>query len=165
MKQNNKTINIPSGDPKIIEKVINDFNSRYKTDFSIKSVENWDGVEFVTINSNSTTLTDIYLLGFYHGMEIQELRARGKVDWWFFTRAKLLTGALKGDKTKPFVKTLYDPAVWSDAKLEKALKEALQDVVNKNNGVIPEKFIGNSTEGYPIEGYYRNGAVDTFYFK
>ncbi|PGH40527.1 MAG: hypothetical protein CRN43_02430 [Candidatus Nephrothrix sp. EaCA] len=76
-----------------------------------------------------------------------------------------MTGALKGDKTKPFVKTLYDPAVWSDAKLEKALKEALQDVVNKNNGVIPEKFIGNSTEGYPIEGYYRKGAVDTFYFK
>ena len=80
--------------------------------------------------------------------------------------AKLLTtGALKGDGASPFVKTLYDPAVWSDAKLEKALKEALQDVVNKNNGVIPEKFIGNSTEGYPIEGYYRNGAVDTFYFK
>ena len=42
-------------------------------------------------------------------------------------------------------KSIYDPNIWPDHELEKALKEALQDHVNKNNGKI---LIGNPQQGY-----------------
>lgn len=39
------------------------------------------------------------------------------------------TGATKGvNSTEDYIKTIYDPTIWPDTKLEKALKEALQDV-------------------------------------
>ncbi|GAA4279015.1 EndoU domain-containing protein [Aquimarina mytili] len=76
------------------------------------------------------------------------------------------TGNTKGkSSTKHFEKTLYDPSVWTDAKLEKAIKEAVQDAANKNGGTVPTKFNGNTTEGYEIEGWFRNGVIETFYFK
>lgn len=75
------------------------------------------------------------------------------------------TGALKEDGTNPFTKTTYDPVIWSDSKLEKSLKEALQDAANKGN-FIENKFVsGLSKEGYEIEFIIRNGKVETFYFK
>jgi hypothetical protein len=75
------------------------------------------------------------------------------------------TGNLIGDGPDNYVKTIYDPKIWTDAKLEKALKEALQDVVNKNKGVIPREWEGLSNEGYPIHGYFDNGKVTSFFFK
>lgn len=79
--------------------------------------------------------------------------------------AQLKTTGIKGaSASEDFIKSIYDPVIWSDAKLEKALKEALQDAANGNKGIIPTKFKGNSIEGYPIEGYFRNGKIETFYF-
>lgn len=76
------------------------------------------------------------------------------------------TGATKGvNTTEDYVKTIYDPAIWPDAKLERALKESLQDVANKNGGNIPYKFNGVTSEGYKIEGYFKDGKVSTFYFE
>ncbi|CEN49080.1 conserved hypothetical protein [Capnocytophaga canimorsus] len=40
-----------------------------------------DGVTFVLINTNSASIDDIYLLGFFHGAEIQNLRQKGEIDW------------------------------------------------------------------------------------
>lgn len=74
-------IKIATGNPTIVKKIIDDFNKKYKTDFAIESIEDWDGVEFVFVNINSASIDEIYLLGFFHGMEIQELRQKGEIDW------------------------------------------------------------------------------------
>ena len=76
------------------------------------------------------------------------------------------TGATKGRKaTENYEKTVYNPEIWTNDKLEKALKEAVQDAINKNKGILPSKFNGYTSEGYEIEGYFKNGTIDTFYFK
>ena len=75
------------------------------------------------------------------------------------------TGGTKGvNSTEDYVKTIYDPVVWSDAKLEKALKDALQDAANKNSGTVPYKFNGVTPEGYKIEGYFKDGKSIHFLF-
>jgi hypothetical protein len=64
-----------------------------------------------------------------------------------------------------FVKTIYDPDVWTDAKLEKALKEALQDVLTKEHELVNGKsYKGFTSEGYEIEFWYRENKIQTFYF-
>lgn len=70
-----------------------------------------------------------------------------------------------GKVTENYEKTIYDPKIWTDDKLEKALKEAVQDAINKNGCTLPLKFNGNTSKGYEIEGYFRNGKIETFYFK
>lgn len=77
------------------------------------------------------------------------------------------TGATKGlNITQDYVKTIYDPKIWSDTKLEKALKEALQDAFLKEGNFINGKsYVGKSIEGYDIEFWYRDNKVQTFYFK
>jgi Bacterial EndoU nuclease len=77
----------------------------------------------------------------------------------------ITTGALKGDGAKNFTKTIYDPTIWSDVKLEQALKEAIQDVANRNNGNILSEFFGSTKEGYVVHGYYRNGKITSFFFE
>jgi hypothetical protein len=74
-------IKIATGNPTIVKNIIEDFNKRNQTNFSIESIEDWDGVEFVIVNVNSSSLDDIYLLGFFHGMEIQDLRQKGEIDY------------------------------------------------------------------------------------
>jgi hypothetical protein len=76
------------------------------------------------------------------------------------------TGATKGIRTtENFLKTIYDPEIWTDAKLEKALKEALQDCQN-NGKLVENKFTSGLTkEGFEIEFIVRDGKVQTFYFK
>lgn len=74
------------------------------------------------------------------------------------------TGELKGNASQPFAKTIYDPVIWNDAKLEKALKETLQDSANKSNCTIPREWDGITAEGYTIRGYFENGKVTSFYF-
>lgn len=62
------------------------------------------------------------------------------------------TGELKGDSAKPFQKSTYDPKIWTDDKLEQALKEALQDAVNKNKGILNREWNGLTIEGYEVRG-------------
>jgi WXG100 family type VII secretion target len=70
-----------------------------------------------------------------------------------------------GDLKAVDPKTVYDPKVWSDAKLQTAVQEALQDAANRNGGVVPELWTGVTKEGYPIRGYFRDGKITTFYFE
>lgn len=75
------------------------------------------------------------------------------------------TGALRGNGSRPFVKTVYDPVIWDDDKLEQALKEAIQDASNRNNGIIPREWVGKSHGGYGFRGYYDNGVITSFFFE
>jgi hypothetical protein len=55
--------------------IMNDFNSRYKTDFKVENTDFWDGVEFVFINFNNATLDEIFLLGSaYQGSYLRKPR-------------------------------------------------------------------------------------------
>lgn len=81
MELNNNFLRIATGNPKIIEKIIEDFNNMYDTSFSINSIQDLDGVTFVFVDTNTSSIEDVYLLGFFHGMEIQELRQKGEIDW------------------------------------------------------------------------------------
>jgi hypothetical protein len=64
------------------------------------------------------------------------------------------------------IKTVYDPAVWPDKELEAALKEAIQDVSIAEKGVFinGKRYVGRTKDGYPIEFWYRDNRVATFYF-
>jgi hypothetical protein len=82
----------------------------------------------------------------------------------------LTTGVLKGGN--PFQKTLYDPLVWTDVKLEKALRTAFNNaIVSGTVGMVAtsgsRKFSGITSDGYAIEGYYipATFTFTTFYFK
>lgn len=72
------------------------------------------------------------------------------------------TGALKAES---FMKAIYDPSIWPDAKLMEALREALHDIKIKRGAFVNgTKYQGMTKEGYNIELWYRNDAVQTFYF-
>ena len=62
-------------------------------------------------------------------------------------------------------KTIYDPLIWTDGKLENSLKEAIQDALNENGGVLKPTWDGVSKDGFAIRGYYRDGKISTFYFE
>ncbi len=62
------------------------------------------------------------------------------------------------------IKTVYDPVFWTDPKLKKAAQEALIDNAKKRGSVNDGQFRGVTKEGYNIEGYIKNGNIDTFYF-
>lgn len=75
------------------------------------------------------------------------------------------TGSLKKDGPDNFKKTIYDPAVWTDQKLQTALKEAIKGHANKNRGKIHSEFDGFTKDGYKIHVYFRNGEVTSFFFE
>jgi len=60
---------------------------------------------------------------------------------------------------------VYDPFIWTDAKLERASKEAIQDAANKSSGVIDREWVGVTSEGYSIRGYFNNGKITSFFFQ
>ncbi|WP_428265827.1 EndoU domain-containing protein [Haliangium sp.] len=72
------------------------------------------------------------------------------------------TGALRKIKDP---KTTYDPKVWTDARLEKSLKEALQDAADKNGGTLPREWSGATSEGFTLRGYFNNGKISSFFFE
>jgi TANFOR domain-containing protein len=76
-------------------------------------------------------------------------------------------GLTKGvSTTDDFVKTIYDPTVWTDTKLKKALDEAVKDAFNKEGNFVNNRsYLGKSIEGYEIEFWYRDNRIQTFYFK
>lgn len=75
------------------------------------------------------------------------------------------TGNLKGDGSDLFRKTVYNGTIWTEEKLEAALKEAIQYSFNKNKGVLLSEFTGLTKEGYAIHCYYRNGEIQSYFFK
>jgi len=78
---------------------------------------------------------------------------------------------LKGNPTgqlaaRVYEKTVYDPAVWPRPKLKEALQEALLDAYQSNNNVLQSPWWEGATrEGHALRGVFRNGKIDTFFFK
>ncbi|WP_052732735.1 type VI secretion system tube protein TssD [Hymenobacter terrenus] len=65
-----------------------------------------------------------------------------------------------------FPKTIYDPQIWPRPRLERALKEAVQNAHTTHNGVLSSPWWeGTTREGYVIRGTNRNGKIETFFFK
>lgn len=84
MESNNKKkiINIPTGNPTIVEELVNDFNSRYKVEFKYLGSEDRDGVEFALVERGaSISLDEVFLLGFFYGGKVRQLRDSKKIDW------------------------------------------------------------------------------------
>ncbi|SEW37932.1 hypothetical protein SAMN05428988_4751 [Chitinophaga sp. YR573] len=79
------------------------------------------------------------------------------------------TGALKSTVYK---KTIYDPNIWPDARLEQACNDALQDAYRTGSLITNPapstsvKFKGTTRDGYIVEGFFdvNTKAVTTFYF-
>ena len=74
-------IEIPTGDPQLVKAVMEDFNSRYKTNFSIVETEDRDGVEFVVVDRGTSQLTEVFLFGFFCGATVQEKRLKGEINY------------------------------------------------------------------------------------
>lgn len=72
---------------------------------------------------------------------------------------------MRGNGSKLFTKTIYDPSIWTDAKLKKAVKESVEDALKQNGSFINGKsYKGVTEEGYSIEFWYRDDLIQTFYF-
>jgi len=82
MESNKKElINIATGDPEIVKEVIKTVNKVYKTAFEYEDSEERDGVEFALVERGNSTVDEIFLLGFYYGAKVKELRSKKEIDW------------------------------------------------------------------------------------
>jgi TANFOR domain-containing protein len=83
------------------------------------------------------------------------------------TVKRVTDGGLKGEtKIDPWIKTIYNPSKWTDARLAKSIKEAFHDANIRGKGMLHTKvkFMGTTKEGYKIEFWFRNNKVESFYF-
>ena len=73
------------------------------------------------------------------------------------------TGTLK---STVYEKTVYDPEIWTDTKLEKALNEVLSESISRNKGTLPtdSPTYGVTIEGYQIIFTHREGKITSFWF-
>ena len=70
-------------------------------------------------------------------------------------------------KSKVYQKTLYDPQVWPRPRLQRALKQALNNSYEANGNKILREWDGTTREGYPIHGYYNpsTNKITSFIFQ
>ncbi len=81
MDLQNEIINIATGNPEIVEKTISRMNDVYGADFEYLGYEDRDGVVFAMIKNGKSSLDQIYLLGYFIGCTVQELRLKGEIEW------------------------------------------------------------------------------------
>lgn len=113
-----------------------------------------DQVEEVVITSNINHPT-------VPGVKIVEY----KIPALSNTSPPLTTGLL-ATPSNGGIKTIYDPTIWTDAKIETSIGEAVMDYAKHNgNFVEGQPLLGKTKEGHEIEFFYRDGTVATFYFK
>ncbi len=74
-------INVATGDIELIKRIINRVNKVYKTKFKLVGSEERGGVEFAIIDRGEAGLDEIFLLGFYYGANVNELRNKKEIDW------------------------------------------------------------------------------------
>lgn len=74
-------INIATGNPKLIEETVERMNRVYKADFEYLGYEDRDGVVFGLVKKGKSNLDQVYLLGFFLGSTIQDLRSKKEIDW------------------------------------------------------------------------------------
>lgn len=78
---NQTEINIATGDSNIVNEVIQRVNSVYKTNFAFITTVEKGGVEFAIVEKGSSTIDEVFLLGYYYGAKVKELRDKNKIDW------------------------------------------------------------------------------------
>jgi hypothetical protein len=81
MELDNNIINIATGDPNLIISAIERMNVVYGSDFEYLGYEDRDGVVFALVGKCNSNLDQIYLLGFFLGCTIQDLRTKGEIGW------------------------------------------------------------------------------------
>lgn len=79
MKEN--IIEIPCGDEELVIKCVEEFNENYETNFRVLNVEVRDGVMFVIVERADASLSEVCMLGFFHGAKIQKMRMEGKIQY------------------------------------------------------------------------------------
>jgi hypothetical protein len=84
------------------------------------------------------------------------------------SRIATTDGTLRGKSmTEPFRKTIYDPTIWPDSKLDELIRDAFQDAHIKQKGIFsfPDReYIGVTKEGYEIGFYFRDNRIQTYFF-
>ena len=81
MELDNKIINIATGNPELVVQTVNRMNNVYGADFEYLGYEDRDGVVFAMVKKGKSNLDQVYLLGFFLGCTIQELRLKGEISW------------------------------------------------------------------------------------
>ena len=90
--------------------------------------------------------------------------AKYKIPALSNTNPPLTTGLL-ATPNNGGIKTIYDPTIWTDVKLDIAIKEAVIDFAKKNGQFLDNRpLIGKTSEGYEIEFYVVGNQIQTFYF-
>lgn len=79
--KNHEVINIATGDPEVVKSVIDKINSTYDSKFKLLYSEDRGGVEFSVVDRAGATNDEIFLLGFYYGAKVKELRDKKEIDW------------------------------------------------------------------------------------
>jgi hypothetical protein len=72
---------IVAGVEYIIRQVIEKYNKDYKTDFEIVEFENRGGVIFAVIKFVEATLADVFQLGSFFGMSVQNKRHTKEINF------------------------------------------------------------------------------------
>jgi hypothetical protein len=81
MESNNKMqFKIISGDDKLINEVIINYNKVYKTDFKLIAFD-YDEVVFAVIEVSIFKPSDVFGLGFQYGLLVQTKRHKQEIDW------------------------------------------------------------------------------------
>ncbi len=80
-RKNDKRFRVAVGDPNLFSENLNTFNRSYRTNFSISSLEDLDGVEFAYVDMNDATLDDIFLLGAKYEGVVNSKRKKGEIDF------------------------------------------------------------------------------------
>ena len=65
----------------IIQEVVEKYNRDYKTDFEIVEFENRGGVIFAVIKFVNATLDDVFQLGSFFGMKVQQKRYNKEISF------------------------------------------------------------------------------------
>ena len=81
MESDNEIINIATGNPELVVQTVNRMNNVYGADFEYLGYEDRDGVVFAMVKKGESNLDQVYLLGFFLGCTIQELRIKGEISW------------------------------------------------------------------------------------
>ena len=82
MELSENTINISTGDPALVEELVDRLNKNYKTNFEYLGWSNQDGVQFAHVKKDKNCKDDhIFLLGFFFGSKVRGLRDSGEINW------------------------------------------------------------------------------------
>ena len=70
-----------AGDKLVFPSVLQQFNEQYQSDFQIVEFEERDHVLFAVVKFSKASLSDLFLLGFYFGMRVQNKRNSKEINW------------------------------------------------------------------------------------